>query len=271
MLTWEHFGVTALGFNIYCDEELVATCGPTTRDTMLQVTSSVPRLYAMTSIFDFGESWQSNADFGSATRLVLEEGASGDIQGEHLAGSEFTVGFDLPMATPEECPTIATLILLSNSEVIDTLCSDTFVTAMTCHFPEVADSVLTNCRLLLVANPLAPDSGFSSTDTTESTFTLVPLSVSDPAYLATDFAVTSIYPNPFNTETQIEFVLPRDGEVSIDVYNISGQHATTLANGRYSSGTHQVVWDASSFSSGVYFCHVTSGFSSLTAKLLLLR
>ena len=92
-----------------------------------------------------------------------------------------------------------------------------------------------------------------------------------PGRVPNQFELTAIYPNPFNSVTQIEFALPRAGAVSVDIYDILGQHVTTLANGTYAAGTHTLVWDARNVSSGVYLCRAVSSDVAMTRKLLLLR
>ena len=68
-------------------------------------------------------------------------------------------------------------------------------------------------------------------------------------------------PNPFNPSTRIEYVLPRDMHVMLDVYNVAGQHVRTLVNGFGYAGQHAVTWDGrdaagSSVASGVYIYRI---------------
>jgi hypothetical protein len=59
--------------------------------------------------------------------------------------------------------------------------------------------------------------------------------------------------------------------VSIAVFNAAGQKVATLSNGFMQAGSHSVVWDASKFSAGVYFCTISSGEISKTIKMTLLK
>jgi hypothetical protein len=86
------------------------------------------------------------------------------------------------------------------------------------------------------------------------------------------------YPNPFNPSTSIRFFIPAAGDVSVTVHDLLGQTVATLADGVREAGWHQVQWDASAASSGVYFCRFESaggggqpGVSVQTRKLLLVR
>ncbi len=80
------------------------------------------------------------------------------------------------------------------------------------------------------------------------------------------FAVDQNSPNPFNPTTSISFTLPDADQVTVEIYNVSGQKVDTLANDFMEAGTHSVVWDASGLSNGVYFYTVKSGDFSKTRR-----
>ena len=85
------------------------------------------------------------------------------------------------------------------------------------------------------------------------------------------FVLTQNYPNPFNPSTLIEYRLPRDGRVRLEVFNTEGQLVEVLADGMRRAGAHVASWDAAGRSSGVYFYRFwTEGFSE-TRKMLLVR
>lgn len=80
------------------------------------------------------------------------------------------------------------------------------------------------------------------------------------------------YPNPFNPLTNISFNLPTSGAVELSIYNLQGQKIATLINTKQSAGTHTVQWDASGYSSGIYFYRLVTenGFTE-TKSLVLLK
>ena len=86
----------------------------------------------------------------------------------------------------------------------------------------------------------------------------------------TSFEVSQNYPNPFNPTTKIRVQIPNAGAWSMDIYNINGQLVESFS-GVSESGFEDVVWDASSLSSGVYFYKVVAGNNSLTKKAVLLK
>ena len=72
-----------------------------------------------------------------------------------------------------------------------------------------------------------------------------------------DFALRQNYPNPFNARTTINYQLPVDGYVKLEVYNTLGQKVATLVDNKQQTGYRSVVWDASRVSSGLYFYRLT--------------
>jgi hypothetical protein len=86
----------------------------------------------------------------------------------------------------------------------------------------------------------------------------------------TEFGLGQNYPNPFNPSTKIEFALPKQSNVRLDVYNLIGQHVATLVNGTKSAGFHTVEFDATGFSSGLYFYRITANEEFTLMKKMVL-
>jgi hypothetical protein len=89
--------------------------------------------------------------------------------------------------------------------------------------------------------------------------------------LPREFSLSQNYPNPFNPTTEINFALPSACDVSLEIYNITGQRVTTLVDSYLEAGQHSVLWDASSNASGVYFYRLTAGEFTETKKMMLLK
>ncbi|MEK9138569.1 MAG: T9SS type A sorting domain-containing protein, partial [Bacteroidota bacterium] len=87
----------------------------------------------------------------------------------------------------------------------------------------------------------------------------------------TRFALLQNYPNPFNPSTDVGFRISDFGFVSLKIYDVLGREVATLVNEEKPPGTYEVTFDASSFSSGVYFYRLSAGGVVQTKKLLLLR
>ncbi len=87
----------------------------------------------------------------------------------------------------------------------------------------------------------------------------------------TDFHLRSAYPNPFNPSTTLEFTIPYDAEVKLNIFNINGQQITTLANDHYSAGSYAINWNAANYPSGIYFANLSVGGESKVQKLILMK
>ncbi|MBN2226953.1 MAG: S8 family serine peptidase [candidate division Zixibacteria bacterium] len=94
--------------------------------------------------------------------------------------------------------------------------------------------------------------------------------------LPVEFSLRQNYPNPFNPTTTITFSLPTACQVTLDVYNITGQKVATVEDGWLDPGEHVVVWDGQNDSgkpvaSGVYFYRIKAGDRIATRKMVLLK
>ena len=72
------------------------------------------------------------------------------------------------------------------------------------------------------------------------------------------FLLLSNYPNPFNSSTVIQFYLPKQEKVKLEVYNILGERIATLRDGVEFAGWHSVRYDADQLPSGVYLYKLTT-------------
>jgi len=79
------------------------------------------------------------------------------------------------------------------------------------------------------------------------------------------------YPNPFNPSTTIKFEIPTADIIRLDVYDVVGRLVKTLINQRLSRGLHEVTFDATGLSTGVYIYRLKSTESTLSSKMLLVK
>lgn len=87
----------------------------------------------------------------------------------------------------------------------------------------------------------------------------------------TEFTLAQNYPNPFNPSTNIEFSLPRSGQIKLSVFNTLGQTVQVLVDELRNEGSHTITFDASSLSSGVYFYRLEYDGKALVNKMILLK
>jgi photosystem II stability/assembly factor-like uncharacterized protein len=77
------------------------------------------------------------------------------------------------------------------------------------------------------------------------------------------------FPNPFNPSTNIEFDLPKYGFVTLEIYDVNGRTIDKLVNTNMNAGHYQIRWDASNYSSGVYFYKIsTNDFKDIKRMML---
>jgi len=91
------------------------------------------------------------------------------------------------------------------------------------------------------------------------------------APLPGDFALLRNYPNPFNAETIISFVLPRSGKVRLTVYDLLGREVERLFDGDLPAGAHDILFSASRLSSGVYLYRIDAGGYSQIKKMQFIK
>lgn len=79
-------------------------------------------------------------------------------------------------------------------------------------------------------------------------------------------------PNPFLGETTISFIMEEAAPVTLKVYDMAGREVATLQQGFVQSGTHSVMFEASSLSAGMYFCRLLTPDGMVqTLKMLKVR
>ena len=86
-----------------------------------------------------------------------------------------------------------------------------------------------------------------------------------------EFNLRQNYPNPFNPATNIVYTLPRRVHVTLDLYNILGQHIERIVDEIQSAGYHQVKVDGKQLTSGLYLYRMEAGNFIQTKKLILLK
>jgi hypothetical protein len=103
--------------------------------------------------------------------------------------------------------------------------------------------------------------------------TWVPVSVDDDviSQTPTSFEISQNYPNPFNPSTSIQFKIPENSFVTLKVYNVLGKEVATLLNEEKNAGLYEVTFDATDFSSGIYFYKIEAGNFVATKKMILMK
>jgi Cleaved Adhesin Domain/Secretion system C-terminal sorting domain len=84
-------------------------------------------------------------------------------------------------------------------------------------------------------------------------------------------SIDQVYPNPFNPETNISYIVNEPGMVNLAVYNIRGQKVETLVSGSMYRGQYSVVWQANDQPSGMYLFRLISQDGVSSSKGMLLK
>ena len=87
----------------------------------------------------------------------------------------------------------------------------------------------------------------------------------------TAFVLNQNYPNPFNPSTRISYFVPKESYVTLKVYDFLGREIKTLVNENKSTGSYEVVFDATDVPSGTYFYNLIANNFSETKKMIILK
>ncbi len=83
--------------------------------------------------------------------------------------------------------------------------------------------------------------------------------------------LVNVFPNPFNPATTISFTIFSEAHVNLSVYDITGRKVAILVDHSMRAGRHSAVFNASDFTSGVYFYRLQAGGMARTGKMLMIK
>jgi hypothetical protein len=96
-------------------------------------------------------------------------------------------------------------------------------------------------------------------------------SIAEEIFNPKEFSLSQNYPNPFNPTTAIGYQLSAVSDVELNVYNVLGQKVAILVSERQAAGHHQVEFDATGFSSGIYFYRLKTENGHMIKKMQLIK
>ena len=85
------------------------------------------------------------------------------------------------------------------------------------------------------------------------------------------YSLAQNYPNPFNPSTKINFSIPKQGIVSLKVYDVLGKEVMTLVNESKPAGNYQVDFNGVNLASGAYFYRIESGDFRDIKRMILIK
>jgi len=78
------------------------------------------------------------------------------------------------------------------------------------------------------------------------------VSIDDHHDLPSEFSLSNPWPNPFNPTTTLRIDVPESGDLSVQVYDLTGRFVSQLRSGNVLAGVHTISWDAAKVASGIY-------------------
>jgi len=124
---------------------------------------------------------------------------------------------------------------------------------------ETGKYLLADAVMIMINRKLSPDVVVTSLDEKEA------------AADVSDFELLQNYPNPFNPITKIDYSLPSWSRVSIVIYDIMGREIEVIKDSEEMEGKHQIIFDGTHLSSGVYFCQIRHKAGSKVVKMVLMK
>lgn len=97
------------------------------------------------------------------------------------------------------------------------------------------------------------------------------IGVKKDASIIPSVIVFSPYPNPFNASVTIPYQLSSAMNITVSIYNLSGQKVQDIFSGYKTPGFYTATWDATGFASGTYYCMVNNGHSRQIRKIQYLK
>ncbi|MEO8210791.1 MAG: T9SS type A sorting domain-containing protein, partial [bacterium] len=96
-------------------------------------------------------------------------------------------------------------------------------------------------------------------------------SINNISEIADSYSLDQNYPNPFNPTTNINFSIPKNSFVTLQVYDVTGKEIQSLVNDNLNAGVYSFNFNAGDLSSGIYFYKIIAGDYSDIKKMTLLK
>lgn len=113
--------------------------------------------------------------------------------------------------------------------------------------------------------------GFDANGNSQVFGSVIVESVTEVVPAVNSYELTGNYPNPFNPTTNIQFSVGETAEITLNVYDVQGRIVAELVNGVVEAGAHEIAFDATGLTSGVYFAQMRGTFGSDVMKMVLMK
>ena len=79
------------------------------------------------------------------------------------------------------------------------------------------------------------------------------------------------YPNPFTKTTQVKFTINQAAQVSVSIFDSTGNEVTSLVQELLYEGEYEFLWDASRINPGVYIINLNTAEFTKSVKAVVTR
>jgi hypothetical protein len=204
---------------------------------------------------------------------------NGNITGVELLVKRYAQSGGMPF---QNTVTVSGLVLNDNNEAVSDAVvyvqsgSNYYAHGVTNSKGEYKINNVPTGDYILVAHKVGSESDYKNVTITEKGMNNLVFNVTPKQHLSVttdpfDFKLSQNYPNPFNPNTVISYSVPKDGFVTLKVFNTVGQQVAELISTNQNAGTYNVEFNAQNLSSGVYYYRLeTNGFVD-TKKMILVK
>jgi flagellar hook assembly protein FlgD len=128
-----------------------------------------------------------------------------------------------------------------------------------------------NCKLIVFVYKNASPMYMANIQQGLTQSVTAPLGIQELTGVPKEYSLLQNYPNPFNPVTNIKFSIPKDGNVSLKIYDATGAVVQTYADGFMKAGSYNAEVDGTNLSSGVYFYTLKTADFFATKKMVLVK
>ncbi len=86
-----------------------------------------------------------------------------------------------------------------------------------------------------------------------------------------EFSLVSVYPNPFNASTAVEFQLAAQGKIDLSLFDLNGKLVQSIASDVFTAGNHKMVVDGAELSNGIYILKLTGNSRTAAGKIVMMK
>jgi len=123
----------------------------------------------------------------------------------------------------------------------------------------------------LVSSPSNTDNAWQTPTVWSSTWVGETVASIGDEIMPLTYALHPNYPNPFNPATHIQFTIPEQTVVKLQIFDVLGRQVDVLVNKTLPIGHHEILWSPNNLSSGFYFYKLEAGSFMKTRKMILLK